>query len=149
VAGWPAVVTAVATAVIALMVALLMLAMLVVLRRLSALSTSISRVVETVDRDARPAIESVRRTAEEASRLGVAIRAEVEGLAGTSKRFRDRVERTSAALEERFIEFETLLDVLQDELEETVLDVAAVLRTARRGAGIFQAARRMILGRKR
>ena len=149
VTGWPAVLTALSTAVIALALLVLMGAMVVVLRRLSALSGSMMRLVETVDRDARPAIESVRRTAEEAGRLGVAIRGEVEGLTGTSKRLRQRAERISGSLEERFVEFETLLDVLQDELEDTVLDVAALMRTTRRGAGIFKAARRMILGRKR
>lgn len=147
--GWPAVLTAISTAVIALAVLVLMGAMTVVLRRLSALSASMMRLVETLDRDARPAIESVRRTAEEAGRLGTAIRGELEGLTGTSKRLRQRVERISGSLEERFVEFETLLDVLQDELEDTVLDVAALLRTTRRGAGVFKAAKRMFLGRKR
>ncbi len=147
--GWPAVLTAVSTFVIAAAVLVLMVALVVVLRRLTTLSASVTRLVETVDRDARPAIESVRRTAEEANRLGMAIRSEVEGFAATSKRLRDRVERTSRALEERFTELETLLDILQDELEDTVLDLAAVMRTTRRGAGLFQAARRVILGRNR
>jgi uncharacterized protein YoxC len=143
------VVTALSTLVIALVVVGLVLAMLILLRRVTALSASMTRVLETVERDARPTIESVRRTAEEANRLGVAIRTEVEGFAGTSRRLRDRVERTSRALEERFSDLETLLDILQDEVEETVLDLAAVMRTTRRGAGLFQAARRVILGRKR
>jgi len=149
VTGWPSVVTALSTLVIALVVVGLVLAMLILLRRVTALSASMTRVLETVERDARPTIESVRRTAEEANRLGVAIRTEVEGFAGTSRRLRDRVERTSRALEERFSDLETLLDILQDEVEETVLDLAAVMRTTRRGAGLFQAARRVILGRKR
>jgi len=149
VTGWPAVLTAVSTFVIAAAVLALMVALVIVLRRLSTLSAGLTRLVETVDRDAHPAIESVRRTAEEANRLVVAIRSEVEGFAGTSKRLRDRVERTSSALEERFSDLETLLDVLQDELEDTVLDLAAVMRTTRRGAGLLQAARRVILGRKR
>jgi uncharacterized protein YoxC len=143
------VVTALSTLVIALVVVGLVVAMLIVLRRVTALSASMTRVLETVERDARPTIESVRRTAEEANRLGVAIRTEVEGFAGTSQRLRDRVERTSRALEERFSDLETLLDILQDEVEETALDLAAVMRTTRRGAGLFRAARRVILGRKR
>lgn len=147
--GWPSVVTALSTLVIALVVVGLVVAMLIMLRRVTALSASMTRVLETVERDARPTIESVRRTAEEANRLGVAIRTEVEGFAGTSQRLRDRVERTSQALEERFSDLETLLDILQDEVEETVLDLAAVMRTTRRGAGLFRAARRVILGRKR
>jgi uncharacterized protein YoxC len=143
------VVTALSTLVIAVAVVGLILAMVIVLRRLSTLSASMMRVVDTVEHDARPTIESVRRTAEEASRLSVAIRTEVEGFAGTSKRLRDRVERTGRALEERFSDLETLLEILQDEVEETVLDLTAVMRTTRRGTGLFQAARRLILGRKR
>jgi hypothetical protein len=52
-------------------------------------------------------------------------------------------------LEERFSDLETLLEILQDEVEETVLDLTAVMRTTRRGTGLLQAARRLILGRKR
>jgi uncharacterized protein YoxC len=149
VTGWPAVVTALSTLTIAVAVLALILAMVVVLRRVSALSSSMTRVVDALERDARPALESVRHTAEEANRLGVAIRTEVEGFAGTSQRLRGRVERASRALEDRFNDLATLLDVLQDELEDTVLDLAAVMRTTRRGTGLFRAARRVILGRKR
>jgi hypothetical protein len=80
--------------------------------------------------------------------VAVVIREEVQGLSGTSREIRERVERTAARLEERFIEFDTLLDVLQEELEETVLDVAALLRTTRRGAGLLRGVRRVLGGRR-
>jgi hypothetical protein len=47
------------------------------------------------------------------------------------------------------LEFEMLLDVLHEEVEETVLDVAALLRTTRRGSGVARALKRVVLGRRK
>jgi hypothetical protein len=142
------VVTAVSGSVIAIALVGLIAALLLVLRRLMALSDRVERLVTTVDRDARPALESVRRTADEASKVAGVVRAEAEAYAGTSRQIRGRVERFADSLEERILEFETLLDVLQEELEATVLDVAAVLRTTRRGSGVLRAVKRAVLGRR-
>lgn len=146
--GWTGVVTALATAAIALSVLILMVGGAVMLRRLDALSRGVTRLVETLDHDARPALDAVRRTADEASRVAVLVRSEAEGYADQSQRLRGRVDRFVGSLEERLLEFETLLDVLQEELEETVLDVAAVLRTTRRGSGVLRAVKRAVLGRR-
>jgi uncharacterized protein YoxC len=142
------VVIAIATSVMAVAALVLFVGLGLALRQLAVLSKQMSRVIETLQRDGTPAIESVRRTAEEAGRVAVMLREEVQGLSGTSRQVRGRVERAAARLEERFVEFDTLLDILQDELEDTVLDVAALLRTGRRGAGLFRGLRR-VLGRRR
>lgn len=139
--GWTAVVTAISVAVLALTLVGLIVALVLVLRRLT-------RLMQTLERDARPTLDSVRRTADEASRVAVVLRSEAEGYAGTSKRLRGRVERFADSVEERLLEFETMLDVLQEELEATVLDVAALLRTTRRGSGILHAVKRAVLGRR-
>lgn len=146
--GWPVVVIAIATSVIAVSVLVILIGMLATLRQLGQMSDRMSRLLESVDRDARPALESVRRTAEETSQVAQGIRDEVAALRGTSRDVRERVERTAASLEDRFVEFDTLLDVLHDEIEDTVLDVAAVLRTTRRGAGLLRGIRRTF-GRRR
>lgn len=149
VTGWAAVLTAVSTAVMAIAVVVFVVALVSSMRRMIDLSKSVERLVDTLDRDARPALQAVRRTADEASRLAILVRDEVDGITGTSKNLRGRIERTTKSLEERFIEFETLLDLLQDEVEETALDVAAALRTTRRGAGLFRTMRRVFKRRKR
>lgn len=146
--GWPLVVIAIATSVMALSVLVILVGMLSTLRQLGQASDRMTRLLESVDRDARPALESVRRTAEEASQVALTIRDEVAALRGTSRDVRERVERTVESLEDRFVEFDTLLDVLHDEVEDTVLDVAAVLRTTRRGAGLLRGLRRTF-GRRR
>ena len=146
--GWPVVVIAIATSVLALSVLVLLVGMLLMLRQLGRLSERMTRLLESVDRDARPALDSVLRTADETSRVAQTIREEVQALSGTSRDVRERVQRTAASLEERFIEFDTLLDILHDEVEDTVLDVAALLRTTRRGTGLLRGLRRA-LGRRR
>ena len=90
----------------------------------------------------------MKRTADETSRVALTIRDEVQALSGTSRDVRERIQRTAASLEERFVEFDTLLDILHDEVEDTVLDVAAVLRTTRRGTGLLRGFRR-VFGRRR
>lgn len=146
--GWPLIVIAIATSLMALSVLVILIGMLGTLRQLGQLSERLARVVESLDRDARPALDSMRRTADDASRAAVAIRDEVVALGGTSRDVRERVQRTAASLEERFVEFDTLLDVLHEEVEDTVLDVAALLRTTRRGTGLVRGLRRAF-GRRR
>ena len=146
--GWPLVVIAIATSLMALGVLVILMGMLGTLRQLGQLSERMTRLLESVDRDARPALDAVRRTADETSHVARTIRQEVEALTGTSRDVRQRVERTAAALEERFVEFDTLVDVLHDEVEDSVLDVAALLRTTRRGTGLLRGLRRAF-GRRR
>jgi uncharacterized protein YoxC len=146
--SWPIVVIALSSAVVAVAVLVVLVGLLGTLRQFARLSGRLETLMDGVDRDARPALDSVRRTADDASRMMQSVRDEVVALSGTSKDVRTRVERTAASLEERFMEFDTLLDVLQDELEDTVLDVAALLRTTRRGTGLMRGLRR-VLGRRR
>jgi len=145
--GWMGVVMALSLAVIAGTLIIHVAVTVHTLRRMDRMADSLTRVLEALDRDARPALVSARTAADEAGRMAALLRKELEGITGTSESVRGRIERTAASLEDRFLEFETLLDVLQDEVEETVLDVAAALRTTRRGAGVIKAVKRAILRR--
>lgn len=144
--GWLATVTALSAAIIALVLLTTAVAQIFLLRRLAQLTPAVERLLETLDRDARPALQSARTAADEATRIAVAIRGEVDGLVSTSKDVRQRVQRAARAAEDRLLELEDILDILQDEVEETVLSVAGTLRATRRGASIFGAMRRAFLG---
>jgi len=144
VTGWTEVLTAISTTIIALAVVAFSVAVIALTRRLTDLSRNVERLLDTMDRDARPALEAVRRTADEASRVAILVRDEAEGIVGTSKTVRGRIERTAASLEDRFIELETLVGLLQNEVEETVLDVAAALRMTRRGSGLLRRIKRAL-----
>ena len=144
--GWVATVTAVSAAIIALVLVATAVAQLILIRRLAQLTPAVQRLLDTLDRDARPALQSARIAADEATRIAVAVRGEVDAVVSTSKDVRQRVQRASRAAEDRLLELEDILDILQDEVEETVLSVAGTLRATRRGASILGVMRRAFLG---
>ncbi|HEY2825756.1 MAG TPA: hypothetical protein VGI83_09445 [Gemmatimonadales bacterium] len=146
VTGWVATVTALSAALIAIVLLATAVAQLVLIGRLSQVIPTMQRLLDTLDRDARPALQSARTAADEATRIASAIRTEVDGVVATSKDVRHRVQRAARAAENRLLELEDILDILQDEVEETVLSVAGTLRATRRGASVFSAMKRAFLG---
>ena len=60
--GWPIVVIAVSTAFIAVSVLVILVGMLATLRQVARLSERMASLAETLDRDARPTLDSIRRT---------------------------------------------------------------------------------------
>jgi methyl-accepting chemotaxis protein len=146
VTGWVSVVTALSVAIIALVMVATAVAQLVLIRRLAGIAPSLQRLLDTLDRDAKPALQSARTAADEATKIAIAVRGEVDSLVGTSKDVRQRVQRAVRSAEDRLLELEDILDILQDEVEETVLSVAGTLRATRRGASVFAAMKRAFLG---
>lgn len=146
---WPAVVTAISTAAIAVVMLGIGVVILSLLGPMRRVTGAVGRFVETLERSTQPAIESVRSTIEQANQVVRNVGKEVDGFVETSRDLRDRVHRAAEAAEERLLDLEALLDVVQDELEETVLDVGAALRTTRRGSSILRSMKRAFLGRGR
>ena len=70
-------------------------------------------------------------------------------LAETSRRVRRKVVRGIDRVEERLADLETLYDVVHDEVEDTALDVAAALRSARQGNGMIGRVRRLLVPSRR
>lgn len=77
------------------------------------------------------------------------LRIEVDGFADLSAETRGKLKRAVRGVEERLLDVDALVEVLQEEAEETALDVAALLRTARRSASIFGVARAALSARRR
>ncbi len=147
--SWAEAVTAISTAVIAVVALAVGAAALMAIRHMSGLRAVLERVAESLERDARPVLESVRGMVDDASGVIAAVRAEADGLAGASQDLRRRFERMVDRTDERLQDLDALVDVLQYEIEETALDVAAALRTTRRGAGVVRAMKRAFLRRGR
>ena len=72
------------------------------------------------------------------------IRAEAEGLAGTSRELRQRIVNAADAAEARLAELDAVFEVVQEEVEATVVDVAATMRTVRRGVSLLEWGRRAL-----
>src|SRR5207245_3300003 len=92
---------------------------------------------------AGPAVSDVRQ-------LVATIRTEADGLAGTSRELRARIVKAADAAEARLQDLDALFDVVQEEVESAVLDVAATLRGVRRGIALVDWGRRALKrGRKK
>jgi hypothetical protein len=146
---WPAVVTALSTAAIAILLALPAIASFLLFRELRRAVVTLEKFGDTLQKEVVPAVQSARQVAEQATQMAATVRTEVEGITETSRNLRGRVLRAADAAETRLTDLEALLDVLYEEVEDTVLDVASALRTTRRGASVIGAMRRAFRRRRR
>jgi uncharacterized protein YoxC len=93
--------------------------------------------VESLRGDLNPALTAVRAISDEGRRLASVIGGEAEELVAASRALR-------AGLTERVQNLEAVYEVLQDEVEETAIDLAITLRGFRRGAGWYGRIRRLL-----
>ncbi len=144
--GWAPTVTAIATVVVALIAVGLVVVALPLIRQASRTGAAVERFLNLVQKDSKPLIEDARSMVSEANRAVIKLRVEIDGVVETSQDIRTRVGNAADAAESRLLDLEALLDVVQEEVEETVLDVAAALRTTRRGSTILRTMKRVFLG---
>lgn len=146
---WATAVTAISTAVIAVVVTISAVVVVRALIELNRLGRAVRTQLERLEYEARPALDSARTIARDAERLVASVRSEVDGFTGVSQDVRQRLTRAAEAVEERLRDIESVVDMVQYEVEETALDVAAALRTTRRSASVLRAMKRAIMGRGR
>lgn len=147
--SWADAVTAISTAIIAVTLIVVSFSWLLWLKEMRDMQQKIARLMDVVDREARPALQSARTIMEDGQRLVTSFRNEADGVVGAAHDARQRLERLVLRVEERLQDLDALIDVFQYELEETALDVAAALRTTRRGATVFKAMKRAFLRKGR
>lgn len=146
--AWEAI-TAISVAAMAVVWVLVASSLLAWMRARRRTWEALDRFAEFLEREGVPALVAARGAAEDVAQAVRSVRAEVDGVVEISRELRGRVEDVAASLADRVREIEAVLDVLQEELEETALDLAAVLRTARRGGSVIRAFKRAVLGRGR
>jgi ElaB/YqjD/DUF883 family membrane-anchored ribosome-binding protein len=147
--GWAEVLTALSTAAIALMLIGACAAFLFLMRDVRKLMAELESLTKTLGADGKPAVESLRTMIADASGVVATVKTEVDGLVDTSKGIRKRAERAAASIDDRLHDIEALVDVVQQEVEDTALDITAALRTTRRGGKLFKRMRRALLRRGR
>jgi len=91
-----------------------------------------------------PALRSVRGMAEEAQGLTSKLNVEIHEVIRTSSDVRHEVRRGIDQARRRLEDLDALAEVMQEELEDTALAVAARVRSVRRGAGIVGRLRRLL-----
>lgn len=112
-----------------------------VARQLKRMGTT----AESLQDDAAQALKAVRRLTEQGQDLMVLVRHEAGAFAQTSRRMRRKVVRGVDRVEGKLADLETLYDLVHGEVEDTALDVAAALRSVRRGNGMLGRVRRMLV----
>jgi hypothetical protein len=108
-----------------------------------ALRRAVTVLQGTADRlatDAQPLLHQATRAAEDARDVVKLVRAETEKLAGATGAVSARVLEVTEAAADRLDQMHALLDVLQDEVEDTALSAAATVRGLRVGAAALGAA---------
>jgi hypothetical protein len=77
------------------------------------------------------------------------LKTELEGFADLSAEARIKLKGAITSVDGRLKDLDALVEVLQEEAEETALDVAAFVRTLRRSSAILGAARAITSRRRR
>jgi len=132
---WVGVVSAVSLAIIAL-------AAIVVAVASAVSALGVRSFVRALEQLAGPAISDVRQ-------LIGSIKGEADALVGVSRDVRLRIVRAADAAEHRLSDLDALVEVVQEEMEDTVVDAAATLRNVRRGLSLWQWGRKVLKGKKK
>jgi uncharacterized protein YoxC len=142
---WVGPTMAISLAVIALSFLGIALAVATTALKLSGQVKKIGTLVDGLQDDIARTLQAVRRLAEQGQDVMVVIRQETGAFAQTSRRLRRKLVRAADRIEIKVQELETLYDVVHDEVEGTALDVAAALRSVRRGNGMLGRVRRLLV----
>jgi hypothetical protein len=143
--GWVGPTMAISLAVIAISILGVAAAIGVAALRLSAQVKRVGQTVDGLQDDVAQALKAARRLTEQAQDLMVLVRHEAGALAQTSRRVRRKLVRGVDRVEGKLSDLETLYDLVHGEVEDAALDVAATLRSVRRGHGVIGRVRRMLV----
>jgi uncharacterized protein YoxC len=105
----------------------------------------VGTLVDGLQDDIGRTLKGVRRLTEQGQDVMVLVRHEAGAFAQTGRRLRRKVVRGVDRVEVKLQDLETLYDVVHDEVEGAALDMAAALRSVRRGNGMLGRVRRMLV----
>lgn len=123
-----------AVAVAALSLAVIAVAAIVVAGSALATALGMQAFLRAVEHLTGPALSDVRGMID-------TIRTEADAIAGTSRDLRLRIVKAADAAQDRLGDLGAVLDVMQEEVEDTVLDVAATARNVRHGLSVWRLGR--------
>jgi hypothetical protein len=146
---WVGPTIAISLAVIALAVVAAAVAAAIAVLRLSTQARKIAGIVDNLQDDVALTVKSARQLTEQAQDLLLVVRHEAGAFAQTGRRLRRKVARGVDRIEGRLADLESLYNVVHDEVEDTALDVAATLRSVRRGNGMLGRVRRFLVAARR
>jgi uncharacterized protein YoxC len=142
---WVGPTVAISLAILALSFLGLAIAVAVAVFRLADQVKKLGTLVDGLQDDIARTLRGVRNLSEQAQDVMVLVRHEAGAFAQTARRLRRKMVRGADRIEAKMEDLETLYDVVQSEVESTALDVAAALRSVRRGNGMLGRVRRILV----
>jgi uncharacterized protein YoxC len=142
---WVGPTIAISLAVMALSFLGIALALAIAALKLTGQVKKVGTLVDGLQDDIARTLKAVRRLTEQGQDVMVVVRQETGAFAQTGRRLRRKLVRAADRVETKLEELETLYDVVHDEVEGTALDVAAALRSVRRGNGMIGRVRRLLV----
>ena len=147
--SWVGPTIAISLAVMALSMFGVVVAAAIAAVRLSGQGRKLSVLVDSLQDDVAQTLKAARQLTEQAQDIMVVVRHEAGAFAQVGRRLRRKVVRGADRIEGRLADLESLYDVVHDEVEDTALDVAAALRSAKRGGGMLGRVRRLLVAGRR
>lgn len=147
--GWvgPTVAISLATMAIAFVALAVMLGLAI--RQAAQDAKALAQALGRLNADLAPALKAMQDMAQQGQALATVVKTEVVAVVETSRRLRGRVEAGADRIQERLADLEALYDVVEEEVEETALDLATFLRRVRSGGSWLSRLRRLLPRRRR
>lgn len=148
-AGWIGPTVALSLLVIAICVVAMAAAAVLVLREAASASKGVTRELEELRHELAPMLTALNRFGDTGSEVVEMARNEVEELVDTSRQLRGELRRGMVRAQERLADFDALVEVMQEEVEDTAIDAATALRTLRGTDGVVRQVGRLLRPRRR
>lgn len=147
--AWIAPVVALSLLVIAIAASLLTAMLILTLREAKERGETMARELGRLRADLAPTLDAVRRLGEKGVDVADLAQEEARQIIETTRRIRYDVERGVKRAKRHLADFEAVVEVAQQEIETTVVDVSTALETARSGVGMIGQLRRLVRPRRR
>ena len=148
-AAWVGPTMAISLVFIALAFIIIAVVAVVVGREAAQALDTLSKEISELRAEVHPTLEGVRAMAEEGKGLAARLNVEAHEIIRTSSEIRHDVRRGVERVRERLEDLDALAEVMQEELEDTAIDVATKVRGVRSGFGIVGRLRRLLRPRSR
>jgi len=112
-------------------------------------SKILGREVASLRADLAPTLDAVRRLGEKGVAVADMAENEVKDIVTAARQIRTDVQRGVERAKGRLADFEATIEVVQEEIDATVVEIGTALETARAGVGMIGQLRRLIRPRRR
>lgn len=137
--AWVGPVSAISLAIIALAFVVIAVALALAAKKAAQEINDLNRSLAELKAELSPALAAVQQVSAEGTRLASIVADEAEQIVEGTRQLRE-------GITERMANLQALYEVMEEEVEETALDVAVKLRTFRSGVGWFGTLRRLLRG---